>query len=645
MIKKTDALTDLVGRIRTLAKRSGRPTNATRPDWFKINNADGETAELFIYGVIGDDWDVDDVTAGSFTRELRGITAPVVDLHINSPGGYIFDGVAIHTALLAHPATVNVYVDGIAASSASFVAMAGDSITVAKPAKMMIHDGQGVAIGNAADMLEMAALLDDLSDTIAGIYADRAGGEVAEWRDLMRAETWFSAEQAVTAGLADQVGGPAAENKIKISTPADGGGSRTLQPVMVAKGLNRKEGTNVDIDAIMAALKAITDGAKSEDRPLTNEEAKRFQSLEADLANKQTDAINARMAAYEAPAPNNIQAVAHIAAPKPDDGLDKAFENYLRTGQPNADISGLRVTNAQGTTPDSAGGYTVPAGFRQKLVEVQKSFGGLAPEVEEFSTETGNPLEYPSLNDTASEGAITAESAAVASGQDLVFGTINLGAWKYTSAGAGSNLPLRVPVELGQDAAFDIAGLVSRALGTRIARKQARDWVVGAGTTLPFGIAHAGLTANVTLEAGNALTYQNLLDIETALDPAYEQSAKWAMNKATWQALRALVGSDNRPLIQESAEAGIGGAPQRTLLGYPVVIDQAFPNHNTLSAKFAVLGDLREAYVIRRVSNLVVVVNPWTRASNGEVEYLAWERADGNIQNRSAYSLAAANAA
>ena len=210
------------------------------------------------------------------------------------------------------------------------------------------------------------------------------------------------------------------------------------------------------------------------------------------------------------------------------------------------------------------------------------------------TTTTGNALEYPSLNDTTASGSITTEGSQFAAGADMTFGTVNLGAFKYTSAGAGANLPLRVSVELLQDSAFDIAGLVSRAMGTRIARKQAKDWVTGTGTTLPFGIAHAALTANVTLAAGNALTYQKLLDIETALDPAYEQSAKWAMNKATWQALRALVGSDGRPLIQESAEAGIGGAPQRTLLGYPVVIDQAFPNHNTLSAKFAVLGDLRE---------------------------------------------------
>ncbi|HEV8568978.1 MAG TPA: phage major capsid protein, partial [Actinoplanes sp.] len=188
-------------------------------------------------------------------------------------------------------------------------------------------------------------------------------------------------------------------------------------------------------------------------------------------------------------------------------------------------------------------------------------------------------------------------------------------------------------------------GLISRKLGMRIARKQAVDWVTGTGTTLPFGIARAALTANVTLAAGNAITYQKLLDIETALDPAYEQNAQWAMSKQTWQNIRAVVGTDGRPLVQESAQAGIGGRPNRSLLGYPVVIDQAFPANTTLSAKFAILGDIREAYAIRRVSNVVVIVNPYSSAASGQVEFTAWERADGNVQNRGAYSLAAANAA
>lgn len=396
------------------------------------------------------------------------------------------------------------------------------------------------------------------------------------------------------------------------------------------------------IEELLAALKAIIDEA--EGRSLTEDEVERYEKLEVQLATVRKDAeIRSRQQAYTTPVPDaSLATITHSGA-KADDTLERAFTSYLRTGQVNQDLTELR---AQQVGTDSEGGFLVPPGFRQKLVEVQKAFGGLAAEVDSFSTDSGASLTYPSLDDSDNEGSITAEEAPVADGDDLVFGEVALSAFKYTSAGAGTNLPLRVSVELLQDSGFDVQGLVSRALGTRIARKQARDWVTGAGTTLPFGIAHAGLTPDVTLAAGNAITYEDLLAMEAALDPEYEQGAKWVMNKATWMAIRALTDvTDGRPLILEQAVSGIGGRPEKTLLGYPVVIDQAFGNHNTLSANFAVLGDLREAYVIRRVSNFVLVVDPYTRAVNGQVQYLAWERADGNIQNRSSYSLAKANAA
>jgi ATP-dependent protease ClpP protease subunit len=192
-----DQLVALAERGQRMVKR---PEN--RGDWYRVRNATGDRAELLIYGPI-DDWD--GVSASAFVRDLRGITAKGIDLHINSPGGLVFDAIAIHAALKNHAATVDVYVDGLAASAASFVAMAGDTITVEKPAKMMIHDANGLVLGGAADMRAMADLLDELSDTIAGIYADRAGGSVASWRDAMRTETWYSAADAVKAGLADKV--------------------------------------------------------------------------------------------------------------------------------------------------------------------------------------------------------------------------------------------------------------------------------------------------------------------------------------------------------------------------------------------------------------------------------------------------------
>lgn len=612
-----------------------KPQNNTGK-WFRIENAGSEErAEMRIYGVIGSDWDFDDVTAGAFTRELASITAPVIDLHINSPGGLVFDGVAIYSALKNHPATINVSIDGLAASAASFVAMAGDTIKIEKPARMMVHDARILSAGNAADHQETADFLDSLSDTVAAIYAERAEGTAEEWREKMRAETWFTAEQAVVARLADSISGSEPANKA--SALASGQGSQKIL-ASVRNSLSKK-GKAMDIEDLMAAMKAILD---VEGRSLTDDEVKQYENYEVELANKRTEAVRKRQHAYESPAPSDLQNVVHIAPAKADNTEDRAFENYLRTGQANSDLT--RATNAQSAGTDSQGGFTVPEGFRQKLIEARKAFGGIADTVESFPTDTGNPVEYPSIDDTANSGTITAENAAITGGADLVFGTVTLGAFKYTSAGTG-NAPLKVSVELLQDSAFDVAGLVASKLGTRIARKQATDWVTGAGTTLPFGIAHAGLTADTTLAAGNALTYQKLLDLETTLDPSWEQNAVWAMNKATWNAVRAITDTQGRPIVLEQAESGIGSAPGRMLLGYPVIIDQAFPNHTTLSAKFAVLGDLREGYVIRRVSNLAVVVNPFSSANSGQVEYVAWERADGNIQHRKAYSVMAANAA
>lgn len=191
-----------LSRLEALAERGRRMVKApvARGDWYRIEAAD-DRAEVFIYDAISE-WGVN---ADSFVRELRGITAKAIDLHVNSPGGLVFDGIAIYSALKNHPANVTSYVDGIAASAASFVAMAGDEIVIEKPAKIMIHDAAGLVLGNAEDMREMADLLDELSDTIAGIYADRAGGKVADWRAAMRKETWYSAAQAVQAGLADRV--------------------------------------------------------------------------------------------------------------------------------------------------------------------------------------------------------------------------------------------------------------------------------------------------------------------------------------------------------------------------------------------------------------------------------------------------------
>jgi ATP-dependent Clp endopeptidase proteolytic subunit ClpP len=178
-----------------------RPASARVGRWYEIKNLSTEMADVAIYDEIGG-WGV---TASDFSRDLQAITARGITLHINSPGGDVFDGLAILNTLRQHPANVRVVIDGVAASAASFIAMAGDTVEIAPNAMVMIHEASGVCLGSAEDMTEMAALLEKTSANIAQIYAQRAGGDAETWRQAMRAETWYTDQEAVEAGLADSI--------------------------------------------------------------------------------------------------------------------------------------------------------------------------------------------------------------------------------------------------------------------------------------------------------------------------------------------------------------------------------------------------------------------------------------------------------
>lgn len=189
----------------TWARRSepNRPTDTIAPFW-RIENKTGTDgpAEIYLYDEISF-WGV---SAQSFAADLGQVTAKEVTVRVNSPGGDVFDGIAIGNLLASHPATVTVQVDALAASIASVIAVMGaDRLVMGPHSQMMIHDASGFAIGNAGDMREAADMLDMVSDNIAEVYAAKAGGAPAAWRKTMKAETWYSAQEAVDAGLADEV--------------------------------------------------------------------------------------------------------------------------------------------------------------------------------------------------------------------------------------------------------------------------------------------------------------------------------------------------------------------------------------------------------------------------------------------------------
>lgn len=149
------------------------------------------------------------VSALEFAEVLDELDDSVeeIRLHINSPGGEVWEALAILNNLRDFDAKLVAQVDGIAASCASFIACAADETIMAPNTQLMIHDAWGLCVGNASDMRGTADLLDGVSDNIASIYADKSGEDTAHWRNIMLDEGWYSAQEAVDAGLADSVAG------------------------------------------------------------------------------------------------------------------------------------------------------------------------------------------------------------------------------------------------------------------------------------------------------------------------------------------------------------------------------------------------------------------------------------------------------
>jgi len=177
--------------------------------WFTVNKkVDEKTAEIFIYDQIGVDfWAGEGVTPKSFISELRDIekTHKSLDLRINSPGGFVHDGFTIYNALKQSQLEINVYIDGLAASAAAFIAMAGNKIYMPKSAELMIHNAWGMVIGDAEDMKKEAAHLESLNSMIMDIFVERTGKDKAAISSMMNSETWMNGEKAVELGFADEL--------------------------------------------------------------------------------------------------------------------------------------------------------------------------------------------------------------------------------------------------------------------------------------------------------------------------------------------------------------------------------------------------------------------------------------------------------
>ena len=184
-----------------LAQAMARPR-----EWFTVNAA-AEIPEILIYDMIGTDMWGDGMSPKAFRKELDAVAkkSDKLNLRINSPGGYVHDGFTIYNALKHSGLEITAYIDGLAASAASFIAMAAGEIYMPRASEMMIHNAWGMAFGDAGELRKSADHLDSLTEKIAAIYVERTGIKKQDVDEMMTAETWMDADRAVRLGFASEV--------------------------------------------------------------------------------------------------------------------------------------------------------------------------------------------------------------------------------------------------------------------------------------------------------------------------------------------------------------------------------------------------------------------------------------------------------
>lgn len=236
--------------------------------WYSLSaaaSAGKSTAELLIYDVIG--WWPND--AETLAHELKATEVDEITVRINSPGGSAYDGYAIYNALRAHSATVTTIVEGLAASAASLIALAGDKVVMRPASELMIHEARTAVAGTSEDMRKTAEHLDRVNSIVAGIYARKAGTPDDMWREAMRIETWFTPDEALEAGLVDAVedGRVRTDVSNRASLPIFNYAGRAAAPAPHLKASSakaegkRKEGTVPTIQTKLRQLVGLPDDA------------------------------------------------------------------------------------------------------------------------------------------------------------------------------------------------------------------------------------------------------------------------------------------------------------------------------------------------------------------------------------------------
>lgn len=355
-------------------------------------------------------------------------------------------------------------------------------------------------------------------------------------------------------------------------------------------------------------------------------------ALEVRIRRHERAAHHAALASQDPPADPTGLIAARERAERSDerrDAYNLAFGRYLRfgieelTGEERkllrGGYQGAPEARAQ-TSTTTGGGYLIPTGYSNELDKALLAFGGMRRRARVIRTATGNSLPWPTVNDTSNKAVITSENTQTSSPTDVTFGQTSLGAFTYRSL-------ILAPIELLQDSFFNLDAEFPMMLGERVARGTEEHFATGNGSTQPNGAVTAS-TAGKTAASSSTVTYDELLDLQHSVDPAYRRSPScaWMFNDTTLKIIRKIKDSNNMPIWQG---VPFSGGPPAEILGHPYEINQSIASIEA-SAKSILFGDFSK-YIIRDVAEYLLLRLTERYADYGQVGFIVFSRHDGEL--------------
>lgn len=657
-----------------------------------------KTAEIYLYDQIGASfWDDSGMTAKQFAERLKAVDgADKILLRLNSPGGDVFEGAAMYDLITQSAIPIHVRVDGLAASAAFTVAMAGKSIEIGEAGMMMMHNARGMAFGTSKEMAQTADILDKISGQMAELYAKRSGMPVAEVKQLMDAETWMTPDECVAKGFAGSICKPpkddedpkmgmaaifdlekayqkvpdALKHRVAIAACArmtsSAGKSlaiskpqgqeltmdepKTAAPAAaevtqdnygpVAAEINKMgRDFNIDVDTIDSLLckRATIQDAREIIMGFVLRRQQLASAKSSGLAQPTVDALTEK----EKDSYSVARAILSLADPACPAPLEREISAAL-TKQVGRASRGLFIptrlrpqATSLDTKTDAAGKYTVVP-LVQELIDLLRARTKVIQLGATVLSGLSAPLQFP-RHLTGTTGSWMAEnSGSDVSAVNATFGVLTLSPKTYQATTAYSR-------QLLAQSSIDIENFVRTDLAEYHAIALDTAAINGSGdNNQPLGILQTDNIGDVAFGTnGGPPTYANIVDLETKVAAANADEA--GMKFLTTPGIRGVLkkvgqlDQTTSPIptwVQDGNSPGMG-----TLIGYPAAVSNCVPSTLTKGAAggvgvcHAIIFGYWPTVLIGEWGVLEIIVDPYALKKQGMIEVTSFQMVDVGLRH------------